>query len=136
MAILGFALHLLAALGVLGLAAKYAFGPVPADYHAAIFDRGGVTAPAPVLRVLRAVYLALAGMLVAVATGIAALSFGVWRGVGDPVTLGALAIMALAAGGVSALATLAVERETGVRTPWRPALGLVVLVLAGAVLML
>lgn len=136
LATLGFGLHLLAALGVLGLAAKYAFGPVPADYHAQIFERGGVSPAPAVLTVLRAVYLALAGMLVAVAIGIAALSLSAWKSGGTASTFLALSAMALAAGGVSGLATLQVERATGVRTPWRPAFGLAAIVLLGALLLL
>lgn len=136
LAMIGFGLHLVAAMGVLGLAAKYAFGPVPADYHAQIFERGGTSPTAPVLTVLRAVYLALAGMLLAVAIGIVALSLTAWQTGGSGPVLGALAIMALAAGGVSGLATLQVERKTGVRTPWRPAFALAGIVLLGAALLL
>ncbi|MCC5965469.1 MAG: hypothetical protein JJU24_04970 [Natronohydrobacter sp.] len=136
LAMIGFGLHLLAALGVLGLAAKYAFGPVPADYHAQIFKRGGVIPDTPVLTVLRAVYLALAGMLLAVAIGIVTISFTVWQSGSSAPVLGALAVMALAAGGVSGLATLQVERATGVRTPWRPAFGLAGVVVLGTALLI
>lgn len=132
----GLALHLLAALGVIGLAAKYAFGPVPAAYHAQIFERAGETPSPAVLMVLRAVYQALAGILVAVAIGIAALSFAGWRGGATLPVIGALTAIAFAAGGVSALVTWRMARGTGVRTPWRPALGLMVTVLVGAALML
>ena len=133
---IGFGLHLLAAPGVLALAAKHAFGPVPADYHAQIFERGGLTPPEPVLRVLRAIYLALAGMVAVVAVGIVALSGAAWSSGATASVLAARAAMALAAGGVSAPATWQVEWQAGVRIPWRPAVGLVTTVLPGIALML
>lgn len=130
---IGFAMLLLAVPGILALAAKYAFGPVPADYHAEIFARAGVTPPAPVLTILAAIYRSLAGALAAVALAIAALAVVVGLGTARWPLL-VLAAMALLVGGAATFATLRVERATGVRTPWRPAAGLTVLVLGGALL--
>lgn len=48
----------------------------------------------------------------------------------------AIGLLALAASGPAAWASWQVERRTGARTPWRPAVALGALVLTGAVLML
>lgn len=129
---LGTILIAAAVLGLLALAAKYGLGPVPADYHARIFARDG-TSPSPgVLTVLGALYRAVAGMLVAVALGLAVLAMQLRAGGGVAVLLGMVG-MVLAAGGVTALVTWQVERRTGVRTPWRLAMALVIIALLGAV---
>ena len=131
---LGLVLIGLSVLGILAMAAKFGLGPVPADYHAEILARGGTDpVPSPVVTVLGAVYRALAGLLIAVALGLTALALELRAG-GGAVVFVAMAGMVLAAGGVTALVTLRVERETGVRTPWRLATALVVMALLGIVL--
>jgi len=128
-AILGAILIAVAVLGLLGLAAKYAFGPVPAGYHAEILGRAGRAPDARLTMVLGALYRALAGALLAVALGLVALAWtGGW------LAMLALAAMVLAVGLPSGLATWRVERATGVRTPWRAAAGLSALALLGAAL--
>ncbi len=130
---LGLAMLLLAVPGILALAAKFAFGPVPADYHGEILSRAGVEPAPAVLTILGAVYKVLAGALAAVALAIAALVLVVALGdVRWPLLV--VVAIALLVGGIAAFIMQGVERATGVRTPWRRAAGLTVLVLAGALL--
>jgi hypothetical protein len=127
------ALFGLAALGLAALAAKYLFGPAPADYHRQILSHDGMDDIAPVRRLFRALYVIIGAAFLSVALGVGALAAG-------PVLAGsaqAAAIatgMALVAGVPGGVVAWQAERRTGVRTPWRPAAVLTGLVVLGGVL--
>ena len=131
MILLSQALFALAALGLLGLAARYGLGAAPLPYHAEIMAREGGAPGAGALRVLRAVYRSLAAILAAQALLI--LGAAVWLLPQAPGTTGLLlALSALTGAAPVTLVTRRVEVESGVRTPWRAAAALgVVAVLAG-----
>ncbi|MGG7567122.1 hypothetical protein ACQ5SO_13290 [Rhodovulum sp. DZ06] len=117
------ALFTLVALGLAGLAARYGRGPVPQAYHAEIMKRdGGLPGPGA-LRVLRAVYRSLAGILAALAVMV--LGAALWLLPGAPGATGALLALGALVGAVpTMIATRRVEAESGVRTPWRAAAAL------------
>jgi hypothetical protein len=123
----------LAALGLAALAAKYLFGPAPADYHRQILSHDGVSDVAPLRHLFRALYVIIGAALLSVALGVGALAAG-------PVLAGSVQAvatatgMALVAGVPSGVVAWQAERRTGVRTPWRPAVALTGLVVAGAML--
>ncbi|RBI84094.1 hypothetical protein DRV85_13890 [Rhodosalinus halophilus] len=127
------ALFGLAALGLAALAAKYLFGPAPADYHRQILSHDGMDDIAPVRHLFRALYVIIGAAFLSVALGVGALAAG-------PVLAGsaqAAAIatgMALVAGVPAGVVAWQAERRTGVRTPWRPAAVLTGLVVLGGVL--
>lgn len=125
-------LYCVAAIGAAAFAAKYALGPVPADYHAEILGRdGGATENAK--QILSVVYGVMAGALLAFAILEIAIALG-------PLSSGALwaklvlPVASLAVAAPSVLLPRSVEQITGVRTPWRPVLGLVVVLAAACIL--
>lgn len=103
------------------MAAKYVFGPVPADYHAAILDAEGAIPSENTLLILRALYLVFSGALVALGIIIVVLSVGpvlrdeFWAQV-LIVTSGTLF------SAVATIVPLTVEQTTNIRTPWRIAM--------------
>lgn len=121
------------ALALLAMAAKYAFGPVPLDYHAAIFKAEGLVLTPATRLVLRAFYLGLAGGFLGLAITTAVLAVG-------PVSDGAVWAQALiTAAGLCMAVPLAgaarrVEVVTGVAIPWRLALVLGALLVLALVL--
>ena len=115
------ALNLLASLGIFVMGLKYVRAEPPLDYHAEIMKDQNTSAET--LMVLGALYKAMGGGFIALAFVVAILAvFGVW----NDVFWAKLAILigALVAGGFTALGARTVEISTGVRTPWRIALGL------------
>jgi len=120
----------LAALGLLGLAAKYLFGPAPADYHRQILAHDGLDNLEPVRHIFGALYVIIGAALASVALGIGALAAGpVLAGSGQAVALAI--VMALVAGVPGGYAAWRAERRTGVRTPWRQAIALTALIVLG-----
>ena len=123
----------LSALGVAGLAAKYLLGPAPMAYHTAIMAHDGVEATDGHNWVFRALYTVLGSLSLALAVTLAVLAL-------IPVAQGAfwakLTVLVMgitsAAGGFGV--PCRVEKATGVRTPWRPAAVLFVMMLCGVVL--
>ena len=126
-------LNLLVALGLTALAAKYAFGPVPADYHAAILATSGQPIGPHQLLVFGAINKVFAGCFLALAIALTMLTvFGVWQEM-YWAKIGTAAI-AVVAGVPSSFAAYTVEQTSGVRTPWRSGALLSVLVLIAFVL--
>lgn len=130
MLMIAVALDLLAAAGLCALAAKYTFGPAPADYHAEILRKAGHDIDETLKQLFRGINGALGGGFFALAAALAAMTlFGVYQ---DMLWAKlAVVVTGLLAGVPSALAVRSVELNTGVRTPWRPAVILIaVLVVA------
>ena len=124
-------LNLAAVAATLALAVKYLSGEVPKDYHAAIFVKGGAPVREAHRLVLRAVYHAMAGGLIGVALAIAALT---WFGSGETWTRYTSPLIGIAAGAPTAITAYRTEKATGVRTPWRPAVALPVVLIVAAIL--
>ena len=116
-------LYCIAAAGMIGLAAKYGFGPVPADYHAEILG----SSPAPeTLIILRVLYKVFAATLFALAWALVCLA--VWVLAAGAIWASfAIFAAAMIVGIPSTVVTRQVEIATGVRTPWRAAAALSVL---------
>jgi len=125
-------LYCIASLGALGFAAKYGLGPVPATYHAEILG-GANRVPERVALVLSVVYRVMGGALFAFALLSVAVALG-------PLSSGVFwAKLVLPAAGLAVAAPALklprdVEQATGVRTPWRPVLGLILLLAVACVL--
>jgi len=125
-------LYCVAAIGAAAFAAKYGFGPVPADYHATVLGSdGGATEGAK--QILNVIYGVMAGALMAFAILQIAIALG-------PLFSGALwaklvlPVASLAVATPSLLLPRSLEQWTGVRTPWRPVLGLVVVLAVACIL--
>lgn len=128
MLIAGVLLNLLVALGLAALAAKYAFGPVPADYHASILTKSGYPIDPNQMLVFGAINKVFAGCFLALAIALAMLIlFGVWHEMYWAKI--ATAVIAVVAGVPSSFSAYTVEQTSGVRTPWRSGALLCVLVL-------
>jgi hypothetical protein len=125
-------LFCLAALGTLAMGVKYIASAVPAPYHASILGGEATALPDNLVAVLTAIYRSFGGAVIGL--GVAMLCLAIW-----PIAEGnePAAFGAFLAGSVAAIsATLAprsLEQKTGVRTPWRVAAALE-LVLVGALL--
>ena len=123
----------LAALGLVALAATYLFGPAPAVYHARILAHDGVDDIEPLRPVFRALYTLIGSAFLSIALGVGALAAGpILGGSGQAVAIAT--VMALVAGLPSGWVAWRAERRSAVRTPWRAAVALTGLVVAGAVL--
>jgi hypothetical protein len=128
-------LHVALALGLIGLGLRYGTGAVPLDYHARILERDGARPGAATVIVLRALYRSLAGLCVAL--GLTVFGLSALFLAAAPAAVSALILLsALAAGTPAVLVPRQVEAETGVRTPWRAGLVLVLLAAAAAALTL
>ncbi len=123
----------IAALGVAGLAAKYLLGPAPADYHIKILQHDGVDVTDGHKRVFRALYLVLGCMALSLASILAILAL---IPIAQDMFWAKLAVLII--GVITAVGACGVpyrvEKETGVRTPWRPAACIIVILIV-AVLM-
>ena len=132
-------LYLLTAAGIALLAAKYAFGPIPAPHHAAMLAKAGEAPGEATLRVMAALYRVMAGALFG--GGLAVLVLA-WFGLGmgeapaQPWAQASLPLIVLAIGLPATLTTWRTERATGIRTPWRAAAALTGLGLLAFVLSL
>ena len=124
-------LYLCAALGVGAMGIKYIRAQPPLDYHAGI-TRAENLGP-ETLRVLGALYKVMGGAFLSLGIVLALLAlFGVW----NDLFWAKLAILTgtLIAGGFSALVPRAVEQSTGVRTPWRIAIVLIIVIVVAFLL--
>lgn len=119
----------LAALGAAIMGAKYAFGPVPALYHARILARDGADPGENVIMILTVLYRVLGGALFAVAAFVAYLAIGPVRDGNFSATLIAV-VAGLCVAGPATLLPFRVERATGIGTPWRVGAILAVVLLA------
>ena len=121
-----------AALGMGRLALVYLSGPVPAEYHRKIIDQDGGVVGEALTDVLRAVYRFLGAALLSLALLAALVGWQthgaaapVWR-LGFLVSVAPLCLVAM-------IVPYGVERRRGVRTPWRAALALSVLLVLSTV---
>ncbi len=121
----------LAALGLLAMAAKYGLGPVPVDYHASIIAADGEITPG-VRKVLLALYRVMGAAMGTAGLLTLVLALGPVR---TGQTWAALAIFVAGAlvAVTGAWVPYRVERDTGVRTPWRLAAVAGLLLAAGLV---
>ncbi len=127
MLILATLLNMVAAAGLAAMALKYLRGPAPADYHAEVLKKAKVEITqevtdvfAAINKVYGAAFMALAIVLVFVSL------FGVLQGLVWAKLL--VLVSSLVAGIPAAMAARGVEQKTGVRTPWRVAVGLCAIV--------
>lgn len=118
MLILAIILNCVAA-GMLFLgAAQYLLGSVPADYHAEILEKEGAELSPHLIGILASLYRSLAATMAALGLMILVLTLG-------PVARDAIWAQGLVAmsgslfAAAATLGPLAIEGETGVRTPWR-----------------
>jgi len=113
-------MYLLVALAFAAFAAKFTLGPVPADYHQKVFDKLDVTIKDGHAMVIRALYQVMSAGFVALALGIVGLAlFGVWGNVMWAKVL--VFVVGMFASVSTLMVTRNVEIRTGVRTPWRVA---------------
>ena len=132
MDILAAGLYCLASAGAIAMGCKYALGTAPLDYHRKILAGDNGTVSAQMTMVLTGLY-----------------TFAGWAAIGLGITLMVISVTWVAAG--SLLASLLVlvagvlgtapavkvahgmEKETGIRTPWRSGVPILVLIVAGFV---
>jgi len=125
-------LNLIAALGLVALAAKYFFGPAPTDYHEEILRSGGIEIEETHKMIFGAVNKALGSAFFALAVANAAITlFGVYQDILWAKVL--VVIMGISVGIPSTLITNRVNQQTGVNTPWKSALILTVILVAAFV---
>lgn len=123
---------LAAVLFILG-AAKYGSGPVPLTYHKLMLDKEGSQLTVYQEMILRAVYRALGGAMLAIGLFIIALSLGPIRQ-GELWAEVALLLAAAAFLSGSYLTPRRIEDATGIQTPWRLALLMSGLLVCGFIL--
>ncbi|MFZ7089986.1 hypothetical protein [Primorskyibacter sp. 2E233] len=117
--------------GITAMGVKYLKSEVPVDYHAQILSAAPIGDATRTI--LGALYKVMGGAFVALGIGTILIAlFGVatdllWAKL-------TLLVMALISGWFAASVPKAVEAQTGVKTPWRIAAGLMALALLGFVL--
>ena len=126
-------LYLIVAAGLLGLAAKYQFGPVPADYHEAVLTSDGNIIGEKKMLVFGAVNKVFAALFAGLALAMVFLALG---GVWADLIWAKLAILvvALTAGVAPTMAAAHVEKVSGVRTPWRAGAAMTLLTMFASLL--
>ena len=122
----------LAALGIVFVASKYIFGPAPTGYHREMLEKHGAEISETAAMVYGALNKVFGFSLVGGAVAIIGLGwFGVYAGL-----FWAKALLLLAglipAGGLTIVA-IRMEARLGVRTPWRVAAGISMLLGLGFV---
>jgi hypothetical protein len=119
-------LYVVVAVGLLGMAAKFGLGPVPAPHHAAAIEQDGVTVTPKLEMVLRGIYHAWAGAYLALAILVAYLAIYPIRAGATDVAI-AVGIAGVVAGVPAALRSRQVAIAANVSTPWQVAAGLTLL---------
>jgi hypothetical protein len=120
-------LYTLTAAGIAAMAAKYVFGQVPAPHHREALEKDGVSPGQNVVIMLRGIYLAFAGALLAVAILIAYMAYVPVRA-GDGYARLMLLLAGLVVGTMTTYGAWQFEKRTGIASPWKIAAGLTVLV--------
>ena len=125
--------QLLVAAGAALMGMKYLAGPVPADYHRNIIEKDGGSIEAGHRQVLNALYRSMGAGFAGLAVSLALLAcfagdrvWGQWA----ILVTGLVSIVPIV------VVTYRTERETGVKTPWRTAAALLVLLVAAFLLFL
>jgi len=113
-------LSLLAAIGTVAIALKYILGPAPAGYHREMIAAQGGEISDVVVKITWALNKVFGFSLVGIALAMAGLAiFGVYADI-----FWAKALLLLVGAAVCvplAAVTFKMEKATGVKTPWRPA---------------
>ena len=111
-------LYIICALIALKIVLKYATGPAPLPYHAAILSKAGVELPRAVSGLLLAQYRSFACAMLAVSVAVVCIAiFGVANGAIWARVAGFVCILVFAL--PTALVGRKAERVTGSYTPWR-----------------
>ncbi|MGB7336350.1 MAG: hypothetical protein WBD01_11230 [Salaquimonas sp.] len=126
MIVASFGLYILVSIILLAFAAKFILGPAPADYHQKIIEASGAVIEEGHRKVFRAVYQVMGGSFIALAISIIGLAiFGVLNGVVWAKFL--IFCVGLFASVSAMIVTRAMEDRTGVKTPWKAAAMLTVI---------
>ena len=126
MLIAGVVLYLLVAAGVLAMAAKYAFGPAPAAHHEKAIRADGTEPTIATRIVLRVIYIPMAAACAAFAVVVIVLALGPIRE-GELWACITATVAALVLGVPTSASSWWFEKSTGVRGPYRVAMGLTAL---------
>lgn len=126
---LSVALFCLVGLGAFAMGLRYSTSAVPASYHAEILAANGAELDGNLTLVLTALYRGFGGALVALAVAMVCLALWPVAAGNLPAAFGAFLAGTIVAGS-TILTPLRVERATGVRTPWRIAAGLQLVLVA------
>ena len=125
--------QLLVAAGAALMAMKYLAGPVPADYHRQIIEKSGGGIETGHQQVLTALYRAMGGGFLGNAVSLALLA---WFAGSSAWGQWAILLTGLASLVPIMMIAYRTERETGVKTPWRIAAILQVVLIAAFLLFL
>jgi hypothetical protein len=129
---LSLSLYGVAAFGTLVVASIYLFGSVPTSHHREILEKEGLSLSPGLEQVMTSLCRVLGAGLMA--SGVSALLFALAIQASDPVLIKMRPLLiGLIIGVPSVIYPHRVEMATGVRTPWRSAVGLLVVMLAGFV---
>jgi hypothetical protein len=129
---LSLSLYGVAAFGTLVVASIYLFGSVPTSHHREILEKEGLSLSPGLEQVMTSLCRVLGAGLMA--SGVSALLFALAIQASDPVLIKMRPLLiGLIIGVPSVIYPRRVEMATGVRTPWRSAVGLLVVMLAGFV---
>jgi len=125
MVMLAAALNFFASLAIALLGFRYLLGPVPAKYHAEIIQSWGMAIDTPQKTLFKAINVIFGFVLITLSVGMASVTyFGIllegllWAKI-------LIVVMGLLSGLPMTAIAYRMERQTGVRTPWRPAGALV-----------
>ena len=134
---IGQILFYLAAATMLAIGLRFSRTPAPLDYHAAILASDGTPTTDSLLGVLTALYRVIGGAFVAMGLLVAFVAHFVLTPDSDLILKFLLPFAILCGGAPAVTAPRRIEQMTGIRTPWRIAL-LVVLIglVAGALTIL
>lgn len=125
-------LFCIAGLGALAMGLKYSVSPVPMRYHAEMLGAAADPPSDGLRNVLTGLYRAFGGALSGLALAIICLALWPIAAGNLPAATGTFLAGSFAAT-ATALAALKLERRTGVRTPWRIAAGLEVVLVAALI---
>jgi len=128
-------LYLVVAVGLLGMAAKFGLGPVPAPHHAAAIGQDGVKMTPKLDMVLRGIYHAWAGAYLALAVLVGYLAIYPIRSGAKDIAI-AVGVAGVVAGVPAALRARQLAVAASVSSPWQMAVGLTVLVVVATLLAL
>lgn len=126
-------LNLIGALGLCLMGAKYCFGPAPAEYHLKVMGVSKSDIDKQQIIVFSAIYRVMGASFFAVAISLASLS---WFGVSANFLWAKVTVLIIGlAVGVPAFATTyRVANQSGVETPWKPTVILLVVLIAAFIL--
>lgn len=126
-------LNMISALGLCVMGGKYYFGPAPADYHVEILGVSRDNIGSAQITVFSALYRVLGAAFFGLAIALASMS---WFAVAADLLWAKLTVLitGLAVGLPASRITYAIHRKTGVETPWKPAVGILAIMILAFVL--